>query len=208
MTEALNDYVSSLFVHEDDALRSVRIQTSEKGLPQIELKPFEGRLLQMLVRMSGGRRCVEVGTLAGYSGSWMARGLAPGGRLWTLEVSAKHAGVAREHFQMLGLADRVEVVLGRANEVFAKVEPHGPFDLVFIDADKPSYIDYLDWAGKHLRPGGIVAAHNAIAAGGVLDPKNDHDRALDRFNRALSHDTRFDATILTIGDGMAVGVRK
>jgi len=196
--ERLDDYVNDLFVHEDDALAWIKAETSRHDMPAINLKSFEGRLLQMLIYMLGARKVVEIGTLAGYSAVWIARALPAGGKLYTLEKSSKHAGVG----------DRVELLEGDAHDSLRKITAKGPFDLVFIDADKGGYIDYLAWAVDNLRPGGMVAAHNAFRHGAVLAPENDDDRTIQAFNAALAKDTRLESTILAVGDGMAVGIKR
>ena len=206
--ERLDDYVNDLFVHEDDALAWIKAETSRHDMPAINLKSFEGRLLQMLIYMLGARKVVEIGTLAGYSAVWIARALPAGGKLYTLEKSSKHAGVARASFERAGVADRVELLEGDAHDSLRKIASNRPFDLVFIDADKGGYIDYLAWAVDNLRPGGMVAAHNAFRHGAVLAPENDDDRTIQAFNAALAKDTRLESTILAVGDGMAVGIKR
>lgn len=204
----LDQYVVDLFVNEDDALRSIQGEADRNDMPRISLQPHEGRLLQFLVLASGARKAVEIGTLAGYSGVWLARGLPADGKLYTLEVSSKHAKVARGSFERAGVSNKVELLEGAALDSLKKLSSKGPFDLVFIDADKEGYPQYLAWAVENLRPGGMVTAHNAFRGGSVIAPKEDGDRAMDAFNRALAADKRLESTILAIGDGMAVGIKK
>lgn len=204
----LDDYVSALYVQEDEALRWIQAEAQRQEFPAISVRPFEGRLLQFLVRLSGARRVVEIGALAGYSGVWLARALPSDGRLYTLERNARHAALARQSFQRAGVSERVELLEGAALDSLATLAARGPFDLVFIDADKASYPAYLEWAAHNLRVGGLVAAHNAFRSGQVLDPQSDDDRIMDEFNRALAQHPRFDGMILAIGDGMAVGVKR
>ncbi|MBI5671614.1 MAG: O-methyltransferase [Chloroflexi bacterium] len=204
----LDSYITDLYAREDDTLRWIQQEASRHELPQISLKPFEGRLMQFLVSLAGAKKVVEIGTLAGYSGVWIARALPPDGRLYTLERSSKHAQVARASFRQAGLADKVEVIEGDARESLRQLSTNGPFDLVFIDADKASYPDYLAWAIDNLRPGGVVAAHNAFRGGRILMPESDEDRAMLAFNRAIAEHPQLDSMILAIGDGMAVGIRK
>jgi len=204
----LDQYVVDLFVNEDDALRSIQGEADRNDMPRISLQPHEGRLLQFLALASGARKAVEIGTLAGYSGVWLARGLPADGKLYTLEVSSKHARVARGSFERAGVGSKVEILEGAALDSLKKLSSKGPFDLVFIDADKEGYPQYLAWAVENLRPGGMVAAHNAFRGGSVIAPKEEGDRAMDAFNRALASDGRLESTILAIGDGMAVGIKK
>jgi caffeoyl-CoA O-methyltransferase len=206
--QRLDEYVTDLFAREDEALAWIKAETSRHDMPAINLRSFEGRLLQILMYALGARKVVEIGTLAGYSAVWIARALPPGGKLYTLEKSGKHAQVARASFERAGVADRVELLEGAAQDSLRKLAANGPFDLVFIDADKGSYVNYLTWAVENLRPGGMVAAHNAFRNGGVLTPQNDDDRTIQSFNAALAKDTRLESTILAIGDGMAVGIKK
>jgi caffeoyl-CoA O-methyltransferase len=161
----LSLYVNNLFVHQDATLQSVRQAIPQKGLPAIYIQPEEGRFLQVLVRANGVKKALEIGSLGGYSGIWIARGLLPGGRLITLERDPHHAKVAREHFVQAGLDDRVEVRLGDAHASLKELAAESPFDFVFIDAEKPGYPAYLDWAVEHVRVGGVIAAHNAFQSG-------------------------------------------
>lgn len=206
--ERLDQYVVDLFAQEDELLVQIKAETSRHDMPPINLKPFEGRLLQILMYALGARKVVEIGTLAGYSGLWLARALPPGGRLYTLEKSSKHAEVARASFQRAGVMDRVELLEGAASDLLSKLAAKGPFDLVFIDANKDGYVDYLAWAIENLRPGGMVAAHNAFRHGQVLAPESEDDRVIRAFNESLAADNRLQSTILAVGDGMAVGIKK
>lgn len=207
LSQRYQTYIGELFAPEDATLRYVRRQTAARGLPQISLEPNEARLLQVLVRLSGAARVVEVGALAGYSGICIARALPDDGQLTTIELSSVHAEVARAHFQYAGLADKVTVLQGAAAQVLPKLAAEGPFDLMFIDADKGNYHNYLAWAAEHLRVGGAVVADNAFWGGAIFDPKTDDDRAMVAFNRMLAEHPRFNSTIIQVGDGIAVGVK-
>jgi caffeoyl-CoA O-methyltransferase len=172
------------------------------------VKPEEGRFLEFAARACGARLAVEIGTLGGYSGIWIARGLAPGGRLITLEASEAHAAVARGAFERAGVADRVEVVVGDAHATLRSITPRGPFDLCFIDAEKTGYPDYLEWALANVRTGGVIAAHNAFKGGALLDPSaRDADTdAVRAVNERFARHPRLVATIFPAGDGTVVGV--
>lgn len=206
--EALSRYVADLFATEDETLQWIQAETVRNDMPQISLTAEEGRLLQFLVQSVGAKKAVEIGALAGYSGTWIARGLSAGGRLYTLEVSSKHAEVARASFEKAGVGDRVELIEGPALESLKSLSSQGPFDFIFIDADKAGYPDYLAWAVENLRPGGIVAAHNAFRHGAIINPTSEDDKGMDAFNRSLASDSRLESTIISVGDGMAVGIRK
>ncbi|HSF81293.1 MAG TPA: O-methyltransferase [Anaerolineales bacterium] len=207
--DALSEYISSLFVHQDQALQYTQEITPQKGLPGINIDPEEGRFLQVLVRICGARKAVEIGTLGGYSGIWIARGLLPGGRLVTLELEPHHAQVAREHFQLAGVADRVEIRQGDAHQSLQTLASEGPFDFVFIDAEKTGYSAYFDWALANVRLGGVITAHNIFRKGGILETesKDDWILATQAFNRRVADDERVLTTVYPAGDGTLVSVK-
>lgn len=207
--DALDLYVQRHFSGEDAVLREIRRRADEAGMPRIQLPPASARALQVLVRAAGARRVLEVGTLAGYSAVWIARALPPHGQLITIEINADHAAVARESVASAGLGDQVDIRVGDAVAVMSELGPDGSFDVVFLDADKERYTTYLEMAARLLRPGGLLMADNAFWAGRVLDPGADELAThLDRFNRVVSADTRFDTTILPVGDGLLLAVRR
>jgi caffeoyl-CoA O-methyltransferase len=202
------DYITREFAQPDGIQAQVLAAIPARGLPAITIQPEEGRFLQFLVRASGARRVVEIGTLGGYSGIWLARGLPPEGRLITLEREPKHAAVAREHFALAGLNGQVDLRLGDASRTLPQLAAEGPFDFCFIDADKLSYDAYLDWALENVRPGGVIAAHNAFRHGAIIDdadqsPDTDYIRA---FNRRFANEPRLLSTLYPAGDGMLIGV--
>jgi caffeoyl-CoA O-methyltransferase len=201
-------FIAATFANEDDILRSALAEAEKHEMPKISVDAADGRLLQWLMLSVGAHKVVEIGALAGYSGIWMARALPDDGKLYTVEVSSKHAQVARASFERAGLDGKVELVQGEARVMLDKLRDKGPFDFVFIDADKESYGAYLNWAVDNLRSGGIVAAHNAYRHGGVVDPQNDGDRAMRDFLEQLATDDRLDSMVIPLGDGMAVGLRK
>jgi caffeoyl-CoA O-methyltransferase len=215
--EKLVRWVESRFNPADAALADVNRRARDARIPMIQVGAMDGLHLEVLARAAGARKAVEIGTLAGYSGICIARGLAPEGRLWTFEFEPLHAEVARESFRRAGFADRVEVQVGPALELLPSIEGHGPFDLVFIDADKTSYPGYLDWAERNLRIGGMVIGDNTLAWGMIADESFDspEDRAaveaLREFNRRLAltpeQGGRFRSTLLPTGEGLTVGVK-
>ncbi|MBN2303442.1 MAG: O-methyltransferase [Anaerolineae bacterium] len=204
----LTAYVRQWFAPEDDVLRHVRQNTVAQGLPEIQIRPEEGQMLQFLTAAVGARRVLELGTLAGYSGIWLARGLPDGGTLITLEMDPKHARVARDHFALAGVADRVEVIEGVALDTLrGPLADAEPFDMVFIDADKPSYPDYLAWAVEHVRPGGMITAHNAFRSGWLVSADGDAKvQATRQMLEAMAQDDRLVSTIVPVGDGIAAAV--
>ncbi len=205
----IKDYIVNLFAPEDDILREIQAETDQYDLPDISVQAHEGRLLQWLTLLVGARKIVEIGALAGYSSVWLARALPDNGLLWTIEKSAKHARVARESFERAGLGDRVRVLQGNARDVLKKLgSQEGPFDFVFIDADKAGYVDYLAWAVEHLRDGGLVAGHNALRGGRIVAPETENDHAIHAFNRAMVDTPRLESMLIPIGDGLTVGMKR
>ena len=218
--ESLSRYVETTFAPEDAILADVRKRADAAGLPHIHVSPFDGRILEVIARACGARKIVEIGTLAGYSGVCLARALPPeAGVLHTFEFSPEHARVARESFRGAGVEERVVLHVGPALEKLPEVEPDGPFDLVFIDADKENYPNYLRWAREHLRVGGVVLADNAFAWGlltlpagapELQDPRQRAARqAIEATNAALA-DPRgvWRATMLPTGEGLVMGVKR
>lgn len=206
----ISQYISELFVAEDETLSWTRQDSQAKGLPTINVKPEEGRFLQFLVHACGARRAVEIGTLGGYSGTWIARGLAKEGKLITLEKDAYHAQVARDHFARTGVADRVEVRVGDAHQLLQQLTPEGPFDFIFIDAEKVGYPDYFEWAIANLRAGGVVTAHNAFRGGNILDAntKDEANQAMRAFNQKVAQNQSLISTIYPAGDGTLIAVKQ
>ncbi|MFN8475249.1 MAG: O-methyltransferase [Anaerolineae bacterium] len=205
-------YITELFAAEDDALDRILTTASERGLPDIGIQPQEGQFLQLLVRACGATKALEFGTLGGYSGTWIARGLAPGGRLITVEKEPKHADVARQNFATTGVADRVEVRVGDAQHMLPALEADAPFDFVFIDAEKEGYPRYYEWAVQHVRLNGVIAAHNAFGGGAVFNPHDEGYRrgsatTIRELTRRVAEDERVIATIYPAGDGTLVAVR-
>jgi caffeoyl-CoA O-methyltransferase len=202
-------YVEGLLAPEDEVLAEIRARSEREGLPAIAVGPFDGRHLEVLARAAGATRIVEIGTLGGYSGVCLARALPPGGRLHTFELEPRHARVAEESFRRARVADRVTVHVGPALERLRDVEREGPFDLVFVDADKAAYPDYLAWSAEHLRVGGVLLADNVFRRA-AFPLANDPPAAAEgirRFNEALANGGRFRATLLPLEDGLALGVK-
>lgn len=206
---ARETYIRELFAQEDDLLREAREEAIEQGLPAIHVQPEEGQMLQFLLKAVGARRVLEIGALFGYSGVWLARALPEGGRLFTLEKDAERARLVRETFRRADLSDRTEVRVGQAPGGLEALASEGPFCAVFVDADKASYPEYLDWALENVRMGGLVLAHNAFQRGRVLDPDQTEAavEGVRAFNRRLAEDPQLFGTIIPIGDGIAVAVR-
>lgn len=201
--DAVDEFVCSTVVRDDEALGAALAAAREAGLPQIQLSPPQGRLLQLLTRLVGARRVLEFGTLGGYSAILLARALVPGGRLITLEANPEYAALARASIERAGLGDAVEVRVGPALEQLPELEAEGagPFDLVFIDADKVNTPNYFAWALGQTRPGGLIVADNVVRGGTLADAGGDEAaQAQRRLHEMLAADPRVEATtIQTVG---------
>jgi caffeoyl-CoA O-methyltransferase len=208
---AVAAYVTRVYHPEDAVLAEVRARSAAAGLPDIQVAPLDARHLEVLARASGARRAVEIGTLGGYSGIALLRGMEPDGTLDTIEIEPRNAEVARESFRRAGFAARARIHVGRALEVLPRLAAGAPFDLVFIDADKDGYPQYLDWAAEHLRPGGLVLLDNAFLFGHLPDkPVGERAvsiAAMQAVHESLARGGRFRATVLPTGEGLALGVR-
>jgi caffeoyl-CoA O-methyltransferase len=215
--ESVDHYISDLLAQEDDALIAATNSLREAGMPAISVSPNQGKFLQLLARLCNAKNILELGTLAGYSTIWMARALPRDGKLITLESEPIHAAVAQKNIERAKLASQVEIRTGKAIEVLPKLveEGAGPFDMIFIDADKPPYTEYFQWALRLSRPGTLIVADNVIRDGKVLDEKNAEPavQGARRFNAMLGANTAVTATILQmVGvkeyDGMALAIVK
>jgi predicted O-methyltransferase YrrM len=211
---AVDRYINEQLVPSDAALDAALADSDANGLPAISVAPNQGKLLQLLARSIGARRILEVGTLGGYSTIWLARALPPGGTLVTLEYEPKHAEVARANIGRAGLGGVVDIRLGKAIDTLPKIAAEGgaPFDLVFIDADKPGNADYFAWALKLSRVGSMIIVDNVVRQGGVLDAAGDANvQGARRLFEAMAKEPRVSATALqTVGskghDGLAIAV--
>jgi caffeoyl-CoA O-methyltransferase len=208
----INAELTRRFAPEDDALRATLQAACDNDMPAIQIDPLQGKLLQLLAAACGASKILEIGALAGYSGIWLARALPPGGRLISLEVSEKHAAVARASLARAGLADRAEVRVGPGEQLLPALVSEAPFDLVFIDADKPGYPTYLDWALKLTRPGSVIVADNCIRGGTPLrDPGDDPGmHAIAEYDQRVASDPHLLSVALPLDDdgmdGFAISV--
>ncbi len=201
---AVDQYFIDRLFTDDEALGAALRSSAAAGLPPINVSPNQGKLLWLLARMCGARRILEVGTLGGYSSIWMGRALPEDGKLITLESDPRHAAVATENIARAGLSKIVEVRLGPALDSLPVIESQkpGPFDLVFIDADKPSNADYFEWALKLTRPGSVIIVDNVVRNGAVVEANLDDPRVngVHRLTEMLSRESRVSATaIQTVG---------
>jgi predicted O-methyltransferase YrrM len=196
-------YIIDTLVPQDEALTAALRASDEAGLPAIAVSASQGKLLHIIARAMGVRSALEIGTLGGYSTIWIARALLAGGRMITLEADPKHAEVARANIARAGFEEVVEVRLGRALDSLPKIQAEGrrPFDLVFIDADKPSIPQYYEWALKLTHPGSLIVIDNVVREGGLIDPNGDEAvQGVRKLHEVLAKDRRVTATtIQTVG---------
>ncbi len=207
MDDRLEHYVTELFAAEDPILSKIRARHAAENLPSINISPEEGKLLYVLLFAIQARRVLEIGSLGGYSGVWLARALPPGGELTTIEKDPKHAKIAREAFDSARLHGRVQLIEGSALDVLPTLHPG--FDAVFIDADKEPLPRYFEWGMKLLRRGGLLLCDNAFFHGAAVDPNDRSANALGvrAFNELAAHDRRLVGTIIPVRDGLLIGVK-
>jgi predicted O-methyltransferase YrrM len=208
---AVDALFGELLVTEDDALRAARESTAAESMPAIEVSAQHGRLLELLARIRGARRILEIGTLAGYSTICLARGAGPDGRVVSLEFDPRHAEVARRNLQRAAVGDRVEVIVGAALDTLPTLS--GPFDFFFIDADKENNSAYVEWAVRLAEPGAVIVVDNVTRMGRVLEPAEDDAQArgvrdmLAMMGRHPRLDTAAVQTVGTKGwDGFAIAL--
>ncbi len=212
---AVDRYINGLFAPNDDALDAALRDSSAAGLPAIHVSPCQGKMLHLLARALGARRILEIGTLGGYSTIWLARALPAGGRMVTLEADPRHASVARANLARAGLSAVVEVRVGRALDLLPPLasDGGGPFDLIFIDADKAGYPDYFPWALRLSRRGSLIIADNVVRNGAVVDGSGADPgvAGVRRMNDLVAAERRVSATeVQTVGskgyDGFMLAV--
>jgi predicted O-methyltransferase YrrM len=212
---AVDDYINTLLVRPDPVLEAALEASHAAGLPAINVSPAQGKLLHLIARAQGAMTILEIGTLGGYSTIWLARALPQDGRLITLEADPKHAEVARANISRAGLSSVVDVRVGRALETLPDLvaEGRGPFDLIFIDADKTGYPAYFAWALKLCRRGSVIIADNIVRQGAVADAASADSsvQGVRHFNALLAAEPRVSATVIqTVGskgyDGFAIAV--
>lgn len=210
---SVDDYFSSLFVEEDSALTLALKKSTDAGLPEIAVSPTQGKLLNLLVRMSGSKRVLEIGTLGGYSTIWMARALPKNGRIVTLELNEEHARVAQSNFELAGVAGMIELRRAAAINSLQEMvtEGVGPFDFVFIDADKANIPRYYEFALRMSHVGTVIVVDNVVRSGNVVDATSTDVSVVGvrKFNDLVAMDKRVTATaIQTVGtkgyDGFAI----
>ena len=212
---SVEKYISDLFGDHDSELAATEQSITDANIPQISISANQGKFLHLLARLSNARKILEIGTLGGYSTIWLARALPQNGKLISLELDPKHAAVAQKNVNHAGLDGIVEIRIGKAIDQLPKLvaENAGPFDMIFIDADKPPYTEYFEWSLKLSRPGTLIVADNVIREGKVLEENSSDEMVagVKRFNEALAATPFVTATIIqTVGakdhDGMAIAI--
>ena len=205
--------ITHQFAPKDEGLRYALTAAKQAGLPQIQISPIQGKLLQLLAVACNAQKILEIGSLGGYSGIWLARALPPNGRLISLEINPTNANLARNAFTKAGVSDRAEVRVGKALDLLPQLLSEAPFDLTFIDADKPPYPQYLEWALRLGRPGSIIVADNCVRSGKAFEEPEDEGMAgMVAYNRRISSDVRLMSLVLAMDDdytdGFAISVVK
>jgi caffeoyl-CoA O-methyltransferase len=205
-TPEIRAFADRVHAAHDPALQRAFDAPDKHSMPAIQLAASEARLLTLLVQLVAARKAVEIGTLAGYSALRIARGLAPGGKLWTFELDPRHAEVARENLHNAGVGDRVEVRVGPALEGLKQIEREGPFDAVFIDADKGGYPEYARWAQKNLRKGGVLIGDNSYFFGDLLAQNHKEAERVREFHTYVAE--HFDSVCIPTPDGLVLAIAR
>lgn len=206
------NYIRDTFANQDALLEEVAEKVSELGVLGMQVSPEEGKTLNFLVKLSGAKKIVEIGTLGGYSAIWMARALPQDGMVYTIDRDERHIKVAKEMFAKCEVGKRITLLEGEGKEKLKDIEKHGPFDMIFIDADKAGYAGYLDWAEKNIRKGGLIVGDNTFLFGTVyLDKPEKNGRAgveahkaMREFNKRLGDTTRYSSIMLSTEEGMTI----
>jgi predicted O-methyltransferase YrrM len=203
-----------LFAEDDNALKTALESIHSNNIRPINLGAEEAKLVQILIKLHGSKKVIEAGTLVGYSSIWIARGLPNDGKLFSFEKDEKTAAVAKKNISGSDVKDKIEIIIGDAHEKLKTVEKEGPFDAIFIDAEKGGYCKYLDWAEKNLKKGGLILADNAFMFGLVYDEElssqkyNKELPVMLEFNRRLADKSKYDSIIVSNTEGLAVAIKK
>jgi caffeoyl-CoA O-methyltransferase len=207
LTEGIGKYLVR-HSRQDDVMARVARETAEMPASQMMSPPDEAALIGMLARLTGARRALEIGTFTGYGAIAIARGLADGGRLTCLELSPEFADIARANLEDAGVLDRVEIVVGPADESLAAMPEEPTFDFVYLDADKRAYPTYYDLIISRLVAGGLLLIDNVLLGGAVLDPQDDRARTMDDLNNRITADDRVDSVMILVADGLTLARRR
>lgn len=207
----IEEAITQQFAAEDEGLQYALTAARQAGLPQIQISPIQGKLLQLLATACNAHKILEIGSLGGYSGIWLARALPSNGHLITLEINPIHANLVRAAFAKAGVSGRAEVRVGKALDLLPHLESEAPFDLVFIDADKPPYPQYLEWALRLTRPGSIIVADNCVRRGLAFDqPEDEGVAGVVEYNKRIASNEHLLSLLLAMDDdytdGFAISV--
>lgn len=206
-------YVDELYAPEDVCLAGIRERLMNAGRWGVNIGANEGKILQLLIKLTNAKRVVEIGTLFGYSTVWIARALPPDGHLFTIERDHECLRMAKKAFEESGVNERITALEGEAADLLSSLSSKGPFDLVFIDANKSAYPDYLEWAASHVRSGGLIVGDNTLLGGHVAPSEKPESLSraqyteMRKFNDLIAHDPRFFGTILPTDEGLTVAIR-
>ena len=212
LARQVDEYIERLFVPRDSALEQGLTDAEQAGLTAISVSPSEGKLLYLIAKMAGAKRVLEIGTLGGYSTTWLARALPAGGRVVTLELEQRHADVARRNVDRAGVGERIEIRVGPAADTLRDMIERGeaPFDLIFIDAEKKGYVEYLDLSIRLAHPGTLILADNVIRRAMAPTPGDEDSRGILEFNEAVAAHSRLESLILPIIrenlDGLSISI--
>lgn len=213
--ESVDSYLNNLLIQQDNALAEALHASEAAQLPSINVTPAQGKFLHLMAKAIGAQRILEIGTLGGYSAIWLARALPTGGTMVTIEAEPRHAEIARANLARAGLDHVVDLRIGRALEVLPEIDKQrvGPFDLTFIDADKPSTTEYFNWALKLSRPGSVIIADNVVRDGAIADrsSRDTSVQGMQRLLASIASEPRVSATVIqTVGakgyDGFAMAI--
>lgn len=206
-------YIQSLYAEEDTGLKAIRDRLVDAGRWGINIGAAEGRFMQLLIGMIGARNAVEIGTLFGYSGVWIARALPVDGHLYTVERDHDCVRMARKAFEECGVNDRVSILEGEAADKLTELEAKGPFDLVFIDANKSAYVEYLEWASRMVRPGGLIVADNTLLGGNIVEDEKPNSCSMRqwsemrKFNEMIADKSKYVSVIVPTREGLTVAMK-
>lgn len=207
------DYISSLYATEDITLTSIQKSINNNGIRAINVSPLEGRILQILLQIHQSKKVVEVGTLAAYSTTWIARALPDGGILYSFEKDEVVAKIARQNLTGSDVENKVTIISGDAHEKLKTIENDGPFDAIFIDAEKSGYVKYLEWADRNIRKGGLIIADNTLQAGNITKTQFENKReektinAIKAFNEAISNKQKYSSIIIPTSEGLSISIK-
>ena len=213
LTESLYEYLLAVSLREPELLRQLRAETAADPMARMQISPEQGQFMALLARLSGARRCLEIGVFTGYSSLVLALALPPDGRIVACDVNERWTAVARRYWEAAGVAHKVDLRLATAFETLDRLRADGEagsYDFAFIDADKENYLGYYERVLELLRPGGLIVADNTLWSGRVADPENTEADtvALRSFNRHLHRDERIDLSLLPVGDGLTLARKR